>query len=119
MFTNALKPELTRLLRNILLFSVAITFFLFLAQWQTLLYGSEEQQQAWHIINEQYGWRFWGLTFVVGILIPLGIVIATLVRPALVRNGALVTAAGVLGAVGAYTFREVLVYGGQLTQIFY
>ncbi len=119
LFTNALKPEVARLLRNILFFSVAITFFLFLAQWQTLLYGSEEQQQAWHIINDEYGWRFWGLTFVVGILIPLGIVVATLVRPALVKNGALVTAAGVLGAVGAYTFREVLVYGGQLTQIFY
>ncbi|MFQ5931130.1 MAG: NrfD/PsrC family molybdoenzyme membrane anchor subunit [Nitrospiraceae bacterium] len=119
LFTNALKPEVTRLLRNILFFSVAITFALFLGQWVVLLYGSEEQQQAWRIINAEYGWRFWGLTFVIGILIPLGIVIATLARPALARNGALVTVAGVLGAVGAYTFREVLVYGGQLTQIFY
>lgn len=118
-FRGGISAEVTRLLRNVLLFSVSVTLALFLAEWLVLLYGSEEQQQAWQIINAQYGWRFWGFTLVVGTLIPLGIVVSMMVSPVLAKNGVLLTVAGVLGAVGAYTFREVLVYAGQLTQIFY
>jgi len=98
-----------------LFLSVAVTFALFLGEWVTLTYGSEEQQQAWRIINEQYGFHYWVLTFVVGILAPL-VVVAT---PKLGRNPALLTLAAVLAAVGAYTFRMVLIYAGQLTQIYF
>jgi formate-dependent nitrite reductase membrane component NrfD len=110
---GGMKPEVTRLLRAVLFFSVGITLALFLAQWQVLVYGGEEQQQAWRIINTEFGQRFWLLTFVVGILVPLALVSV----PKLARSAPLVTIAGVLSAVGAYTFREVLIYAGQLTQI--
>jgi len=110
-----LTPDLTRLIRTILYFSVGVTFWLFLGVVVTLLYGSEEQQQAWAIINDQFAVRFWLLTFIVGTLVPL----ALLIPPKLAQNGRLVTVAAVAGAIGAYTFREVLLYAGQLTQLYY
>jgi len=113
--TGKMTDEANRLLRVILYFSLGVTFWLFLGIVVTLLYGSEEQQQAWVIINQQFGIKFWLLTFVVGILIPL----ALLIPPMLSRNPWSVLAAGVLGAIGAYTFREVLLMAGQLTQINY
>ena len=113
--TGKMTDEANRLLRIILYFSLGVTFWLFLGIVVTLLYGSEEQQQAWVIINQQFGIKFWLLTFVVGILIPL----ALLIPPMLSRNPWSVLAAGVLGAIGAYTFREVLLMAGQLTQINY
>lgn len=118
-FRGGLSAELTRILRNVLFFSVSVTLALFLAEWAVMLFGSEEQQQAWGIINSEYGLRFWGLTFVVGTLIPLGILVAMVEIPALTKSTALLMVAGVLASVGAYTFREVLIYAGQLTQIYY
>lgn len=115
MVAGRLSPEVTRLIRIILYFSVGVTFWLFLGVVLTLVFGSEEQQQAWSIINDQFGIRFWLLTFVVGTLVPL----ALLIPPKLAENRLLITAAAVAGAVGAYTFREVLLYAGQLTQLYY
>ena len=79
------------------------------------MYGGEELQQAWAIINSEYGFQFWGLTFAVGILIPLVLVAV----PRFGRDPKLLTLAAVLSAVGAYTFRAVLIYAGQLTMIYY
>lgn len=115
MATKRLVPDATRLIRIVLYFSVGVTFWLFLGVVVTLLYGSEEQQQAWAIINDQFALRFWLLTFIVGILAPL----ALLIPPRFAQNGSLVTAAAVAGAIGAFTFREVLLYAGQLTQLYY
>jgi len=115
MATRGLTPDVTRLIRIILYFSVGVTFWLFLGIVVTLLYGSEEQQHAWSIINGEFGIRFWLLTFIVGTLVPL----ALLIPPRFAQNGLFVTAAGVAGAIGAYTFREVLLYAGQLTQLYY
>jgi Ni/Fe-hydrogenase subunit HybB-like protein len=95
--------------------ALAVTFALFLAEWVVLNYGSGEKQQAWDIINQQYGFSFWGLTFLVGILVPLVLV----AMPKLGRDPKILTLAAVLSAVGAYSFREVLIYAGQLTQIYY
>ncbi|MCP5443646.1 MAG: polysulfide reductase NrfD [Chromatiaceae bacterium] len=95
--------------------SVATTFALFLGEWVTLMFGSEELQQAWAIINDQYSLQFWVLTFLVGILAPLVMVAV----PKLCRSPQLITLAAVLSAVGAYNFRAVLIYAGQLTQIYY
>ena len=99
----------TVLLRNILLFSVAVTFFLFWGEWVTLTYASEEQLQAWDLMNGIFAVRFWLLTLVIGTVIP----------PRLARQPLAVTVAGIAGSVGAYSFREVLLYGGQLTQLYY
>jgi len=95
--------------------SVGVTLALFLGQWVTLMFGTEELQQAWGIINSEYGLQFWGLTFVVGILVPLVLVAV----PKLGRDPKLLTLAAVLSAVGAYSFRAVLIYAGQLTQLYY
>ena len=95
--------------------ALAVTLALFLGEWVTLMFGSEEQQQAWAIINSEYGFQFWVLTFVVGILVPLMLV----AMPKYGRDPKLLTLAAVLSAVGAYTFRAVLLYAGQLTQIYY
>jgi formate-dependent nitrite reductase membrane component NrfD len=95
--------------------AVATTFALFLGEWVTLMYGSEELQQAWTIINDQFWVQFWILTFLVGILVPLLMVAI----PRCCRSAQLFTLAAVLSAVGAYNFRAVLIYAGQLTQIYY
>jgi len=115
MATGKLSAEATRLIRIILYFSLGVTFWLFLGIVVTLLYGSEEQQQAWAIINGEFATRFWLLTFIIGILVPL----ALLIPPKLARNPTLVAVAAVAGAIGAYTFRAVLLYAGQLTQLYY
>jgi len=115
MSTGGMSEEMTRLVRIILFTSVGVTFWLFLGEVVTLWFGTGEELQAWQMINAEFGMRFWLLTFVVGTLLPLAI----LVLPGMASNPGLVTAAGLLGSVGAYTFREVLLYAGQLTQIYY
>lgn len=115
MIVGGMNEAVTRLLRICLYFSLGVTFWLFLGIVLTLLYGGAEQQQVWTIINDQFAIKFWGLTFVVGAVIPL----LLLIPPKLAHNHAVVTLAGVLGAVGAYTFREVLVLAGQMSQLYY
>lgn len=112
---NQLTGQAIELLRWFLYLSVGVTFALFLSHWVTLMYGSEELQQAWVIINSEFGFQFWGLTFVVGILVPLVLV----AFPRYGHDPRLLTLAAVLSAIGAYTFRAVLIYAGQLTQIYY
>lgn len=115
MMRNQLTEQAVEFLHWFLYFSVGVTFALFLSVWVTLMYGGEELQQAWAIINSEYGFQFWGLTFVVGILIPLVLVAV----PRFGRDPKLLTLAAVLSAIGAYTFRAVLIYAGQLTLIYY
>lgn len=115
MMMGGMSDEMTRLTRIILFASVGVTFWLFLGEVVTLWYGTEEELHAWQIINAEFGIRFWLLTFVIGTLVPLVI----LALPAFSSNPLFVTVAGVAGSVGAYTFREVLLYAGQLTQIYY
>ena len=108
-----LTEQVAEFLHAFLYLALAVTFALFLAEWVVLTYGTGEKQQAWEIINQQMGFKYWGLTFFVGILIPLLLVAI----PKYGRDPKILTLAAVLSAVGAYTFREVLIYAGQLTQI--
>lgn len=110
-----LSEQAVEFLHWFLYLSLGVTLALFLGQWVTLMYGTEELQQAWGIINSEYGFQFWGLTFVVGILVPLVLVAV----PKFGRDPKLLTLAAVLAAVGAYSFRAVLIYAGQLTQLYY
>ncbi|WP_295401911.1 NrfD/PsrC family molybdoenzyme membrane anchor subunit [uncultured Thiocystis sp.] len=95
--------------------ALGTTLALFLGELVTLMYGSEELQQAWTIINSQFAVQFWLLTFLLGILLPMLLMILTHFRP----NPVLFTLAAVLAAVGAYFFRTVLIVVGQLTQIYF
>jgi len=115
MARGQLTGKAVELLHWFLYVSVAVTFALFLGQWVTLMFGTEELQQAWRIINSVYGFQFWGLTLVVGILVPLVLVAV----PRFGRDPKLLTLAAVFSAVGAYSFRAVLIYAGQLTQLYY
>ncbi len=108
-----LDQRAAEFLHAFLYLSLAVTFALFLAEWVVLNYGTGEKQQAWEIINQQFAFRYWGMTFLIGILAPLVLVAI----PKLGRDPKILTLAAVLGAVGAYSFREVLIYAGQLTQI--
>lgn len=108
-----LDPRATEFLHAFLYLALAVTFALFLAEWVVLNYGTGEKQQAWEIINQQFGFKYWGMTFLIGILIPLVLVAI----PKIGRDPKVLTLAAVLSAVGAYSFREVLIYAGQLTQI--
>lgn len=107
--------EATAFLRRILLASVAITLVMFFVEIVALTFGTQEEQTAWTLINSEFGIRFWLLTLLVGIVVPF----VLLVLPALARNPMLVSLAGVAGMVGAYTFREVILYAGQLPQLYY
>ncbi len=113
MARGQMNAQTVEFLHAFLYLAVAVTFALFLAEWTVLNFGSEEQQQAWQIINTEYGMEFWVLTFLIGIAVPL-VLVAT---PKLGRQPAILTLAAVLSAVGAYFFRAVLIYAGQLTQI--
>jgi Ni/Fe-hydrogenase subunit HybB-like protein len=53
------------------------------------------------------------MTFLIGILLPL----AMIALPSIGRNPMVLTIASLLSLVGAYSFREVLIYAGQLTMI--
>jgi formate-dependent nitrite reductase membrane component NrfD len=110
-----------RLLQIVLAFSIGITFWLFLGLVMAIVYGSEEMQQAWTVINAEYAIRFWVFSFVIGILLPLVLLFGPMLLPAMkfAESPAVVTLAAVFGAVGAYTLREVLVYAGQIPQLYY
>ncbi|WP_275097890.1 NrfD/PsrC family molybdoenzyme membrane anchor subunit [Sedimenticola hydrogenitrophicus] len=108
-----LNAQAVEFLHAFLYLALAVTFALFLAEWVVLNYGTGEKQQAWEIINQQFGFKYWGMTFLIGILAPLVLV----AMPKLGRDPRILTLAAVLSAVGAYSFREVLIYAGQLTQI--
>lgn len=110
-----LNEQITEFLHLFLFISLAMTLALFLAELVVLNFGSGEKQQAWEIINQQFGFRFWGLTFIVGILAPLVLI----ANPKFGRIPMVLTLSAVLSLVGAYTFREILIYAGQLTQIYY
>lgn len=110
-----LDARSSEFLHAFLYLSLAVTLALFLAEWVVLIYGGEEKQQAWELINHSFGFSYWVLTFLVGILVPLVLVAI----PRLGRDPRVLTLAAVMSAVGAYTFREVLIYAGQLTQIYY
>ena len=113
--TGGASAGLARLLRAVLLFSVSITLLLFLSIFATMLYGTTEQQQVLAIINAEFSTSFWWLGLVIGILVPL----ALLIPARLGANTTIVMVAAVLGAVGAYTLREVLLLAGQLPQLYY
>jgi len=108
-----LEEQAAEFLHTFLYISLAVTFALFLADWVVLNFGTGEKQQAWEIINQQFGFKYWGMTFLIGILAPLALIAA----PKIGRNPKILTLAAVLSAVGAFSFREVLIYAGQLTQI--
>jgi formate-dependent nitrite reductase membrane component NrfD len=112
---GATNPDVLAILHTILLASVATTFALFLGFVMTLLYGSGELQQGLSILNEQYGMQIWFLAFVIGILLPLGM----LAMPAVGRQPAMLIGAGFASMVGAFMVREVILVAGQLPQLFY
>lgn len=115
------SADSARLVRFILAFSLGVTLFLFLGLVQTMVYGSEELQQAWTAINSEFSLKFWWLGLGVGVLIPLALAIGPMVLPQMnfATSPAVVTLTGVLGAIGAYTLREVIIYAGQLPQLYY
>ncbi len=110
-----MDEQTTAVVRGILLTSVALTLLLFVAETLRMLAGSAEEQQAWALINSEYGMRFWFVTLIVGIVVPLVLLLYRGTR----GSAVMVTVAGVLGAIGAYTFREVVLYAGQLPMMTY
>lgn len=107
--------ELMAILHAVMLSGVATTFFLFLGLLLSFLYGSEEMQVGWRILNSQFGMQVWLLTFVVGILAPL----AMLAQPSVGRRPQILASAGIASLVGAFAFREVILIAGQLPQLYY
>jgi len=108
-----LGEKMAEFLHLFLYIALGITLALFLAELVVLTYGSGEKLQAYQIINEHFSMQFWGLTFFVGILLPL----AMIAVPRIGRDPRVLTIAAVLSLVGAFSFREVLIYAGQLTMI--
>ncbi|OJX78612.1 NrfD/PsrC family molybdoenzyme membrane anchor subunit [Magnetospirillum sp. 64-120] len=107
--------DASKILHAVMLSGVATTLFLFLGLLLSFLYGSEEMQLGWHILNDQFAMQVWLLTLVVGILAPL----ALLVRPDIGRRPQILAVAGIASLIGAYAFREVILVAGQLPQLYY
>lgn len=120
-FTGGPSADAARLLRYVLAVSLGVAFWLILGLIVTMVYGSAELQQAWGVINSTYAMEFWGLSFVLGVLIPLVLVFGPMLVPAMqfAASPRMVTIAAVLGALGAYSLRKVLLYAGQMPQIYY
>lgn len=113
MLRGQLDEKMAEFLHLFLYISLGITLALFLAELVVLTYGSGEKLQAFQIINEQFSTQFWLLTFVIGILLPL----ALIALPSIGRNPKILVLASVLSLVGAFSFREVLIYAGQLAML--
>jgi len=113
--TGKLNAPVLELLYWFLYAALAATLILFLAEWVVLNYGSAEKQQAWEAINTEFGLEYWVMTFLVGIVAPLLLI----AMPKLGRKPTVLVVAAALSAVGAYSFREVLIYAGQLGQLYY
>ncbi len=113
--TGKLNDQALEVLYWFLYVALAATLVLFLAELVVLNYGSAEKQQAWQVINTEFGFEYWVLTFLIGIIAPLLLI----VKPKLGRNPKVLVLAAVLSAVGAYSFRAVLIYAGQLGQLYY
>lgn len=103
------------LLRRVLFWSLLATTVMFVLMLVRLNYGTAQEQQVMGIINSEMGFEFWVMTLLVGILVPLALVFIRGIRD----QAVVVTVAGILGLVGAYTFRAVIMYGGQLPQLYY
>ena len=116
-----LTQPMTRQIRFMLAFSVGVTFWLFLGLLQTMAYGSEEVQGALAAINSDFALEFWGLAFVIGILVPMAVVFGPMLHPVMDfgRKPISVTVAGLCGALGAFALRDVLIHAGQLAQLYY
>lgn len=116
-----LEPDATRVIRTILAFSLGATLLLIFALVQTMVYGTAELQQAWEAINGEFSVQFWWLGIIAGVLIPLAIVLVPIFAPEapIGRNPQIVAVAGILGALGAYMLRGVIIYAGQLPQLYY
>ena len=119
--TGNFGPDASRMIRTIMAFSLAVTFLLVFALVQTMVYGTAELQQAWDAINGEFSVQFWWLGIILGIVIPLILVLVPILAPRAeaARSPLLVAVAGVLGALGAYMLREVIIYAGQLPQLFF
>jgi len=116
-----LTQEATRKIRFLIAASTFVSFWIFLGLLQTMVYGSEELQATLAIINSDYAVEYYGLGFVVGILVPMVLTFGPMVHPVMKigRNPVVVTIAGICGAIGAYMLRDVLVHAGQLAQLYY
>lgn len=116
-----LTQEATRKIRFMIAFSTFVSFWIFLGLQMTMLYGSAELQGALSAINSDYALEFYGLAFVVGILVPMVLVFGPMLHPVMNfgRKPAVVTLAGICGAIGAYMLRDVLVHAGQVAQLYY
>lgn len=101
-------------LRQIMGWSVGVTLFLFLGLWVMFLYGGEELQQGWVLLNSEFGTQLWVVTFLIGIIVPL----VLLVLP-LANQPAVVVVAGLGAMIGAYSFRDMILIAGQMPQLFY
>lgn len=113
--SNRANQEMMAILHAFLLAGVIATLFLFLGLLVAFLYGSGEMQLGWQMLNSEFAVQVWLLTFVVGILLPL----ALLVNPLFGRQPQVLASAGLAVLVGAFTFREVILIAGQLPQLYF
>lgn len=116
-----LTDDVARLLRFILAFSVGVTFWLVLGLVLTIAYGSAQLNTAAELINSEFAMDFWVLGFIVGVIIPGILAFGPMEFKFMnfARSPIVVTVAAVLGAVGSYMLREVIIYTGQLPQLYY
>jgi formate-dependent nitrite reductase membrane component NrfD len=113
--------EAARAVRFILAFSIGATLWMVFAMITSMVAGSQEMQEALGFINSEFSFEFWWLTVVFGILVPLVLVFGPMISEtmAFAKSPVMVTVAGLLGALGAFTLREVLIFVGQLPQLYF
>jgi formate-dependent nitrite reductase membrane component NrfD len=119
--TGKFSAEAARLVRFILAFSIGTTLWMVFAMVTSMVAGSQEMQQVLAFINSELAFEFWWLTVVFGIAVPLVLVFGPMVSRlmAFAESPAVVTVAGLLGALGAYMLREVMIYAGQLPELYF
>lgn len=102
-------------LRRIIFWASLATLAMFVLMWVRLNYGNAQEMQVMAMINDEFGFKYWGLTLLGGIIIPA---VLTGVR-ALRNNPVMIALAGVLAIVGAYAYRDIIMHAGQLPQLYY
>jgi len=112
---DALSKELLEGLRNILLFSATATFVMLLAQSVVLAYGGEEEHYTLTLIYANYGFLYWGISWLLGTFRPLGILLAP--RFGASTNGIAIASALII--LASYSLRHIILLSGQLIQQVY
>lgn len=115
MAVDAGNERMFNVLRRVIFWGAMASLVMFVMMWVRLNYGTAEEMQVMGIISDEFGFKYWVVTLLGGMIVPA---VLTGIK-ALRSNPAIVTVAGILALIGAYAYRDIIMHAGQLPQLYY